>query len=89
MGSEPVEPLPRGPVTSEALERMKCPACGSVMSHGYIAGHWIRLRWTEEEKTRTIFAVTKMHQKIDWWASPTLEAVRCQDCKIGIFRYDY
>ena len=59
------------------------------MSHGYISGHSVRLRWTEKEKTRTIFAGTKMRRKIDWWAAPTLEAVRCQDCKVGVFRYDY
>jgi len=59
------------------------------MSHGYIAGHWIRLRWTKTEKTKTIFAGKVLRKKIDWWNSPTLEAVRCEDCRIGVFRYDY
>lgn len=89
MESQTVEPASPGPVSSEMLGRIKCPICGNPMSHGYISGHWIRLRWTEKEKTCTIFAGTKMRKKIDFWAAPTLEAVRCKDCKIGVFRYDY
>lgn len=77
------------PTTSEELKAMKCPRCGKPMSHGYLAGHWVRLRWTEREKTKTIFAGEVLRKKIDWWNAPTLEAVRCEDCKIGVFRYDY
>jgi len=68
---------------------MKCPKCGKEMSHGYIAGHWIRLRWTEKEKTKTIFAGKPLRKKLHGWNAPILEAVRCEDCKIGVFRYDY
>jgi len=50
---------------SETLKKMKCPNCGNLMGHGYIAGHWIRLRWTEKERTRTIFAGNKLRKKID------------------------
>ncbi|MBN1593474.1 MAG: hypothetical protein JW941_09565 [Candidatus Coatesbacteria bacterium] len=77
------------PTSSEELQAMNCPKCGKPMSHGHIAGHWFRLRWTEKEKTQTIFAGTKMRKKIDWWQAPTLEAVRCEDCKIGVFRWGY
>ena len=59
------------------------------MSHGYIAGHWIRLRWTEKERTQTIFAGTKLRKKICGWGAPGVEAMRCQVCRIGVFRYDY
>jgi len=59
------------------------------MSHGYITGQGTRLRWTEKEKTKTIFAGTKLRKTIDWWNAPNLEAVRCEECRIGVFRYDY
>ena len=41
------------------------------------------------DKTKTIFAGEVLRKNIDWWSAPNLEAVRCQNCKIGIFRYDY
>ncbi len=74
---------------SKALKEIKCPSCCGSMTHGYIAGHWIRLRWTKMEKTYTIFAGDNMRRKITWSSAPTIEAVRCEECKIGIFRYDY
>ena len=77
------------PTSSEELKAMKCPKCGNPMSHGYIAGHWVRLRWTEKEKTLTIFAGKPLRKEIDLLHSPTLEAVRCETCKIGVFRYGY
>ena len=77
------------PTSSEELEEMKCPKCGKEMSHGYIAGHWFRLRWTEKEKTKTIFASKPIRKKRDLWNTPTLEAVRCETCKIGVFRWGY
>jgi len=89
MPSREVNPGSDGAISSETLERIKCPVCGNPMSHGYIAGHWFRLRWTEKEKTRTIFAGTKLRRKIDWLSAPTLEAVRCENCMVGVFRYGY
>lgn len=77
------------PTTSEDLKQMRCPKCGKEMSHGYLTGHVVRLRWTEKEKTKTAFAGTVLRKDIDLWNNPTLEAVRCEDCKIGVFRYDY
>jgi len=77
------------PTNSEELKQLKCPKCGKDMSHGYLTGQVARLRWTEKEKTQTIFAGKTLRKKIDWWHAPSLEAVRCQDCKIGVFRYDY
>jgi len=59
------------------------------MTHGYIAGHWSRLRWTPREKTYTIFAGEKLRRQIDWTTAPTVEAVRCERCRIGVFRYGY
>lgn len=74
---------------SHELKQYKCPKCGEAMTHGYIAGNSTRLRWTDKEKTKTIFAGQPLRNKIDWWNAPTVEAVRCERCKIGIFRYDY
>ena len=74
---------------SEMLKGMQCPSCGSPMSHGYIAGHWFRLIWTEKERTLTVFAGPALRRKIDFWNAPTVEAMRCEKCKIGVFRYDY
>lgn len=78
-----------GPVSSADLGVMRCPRCGREMEHGYLAGHWARLRWTAAEKTYTILAGTTLRRQISWWSAPTLEAMRCEDCKIGLFRYDY
>lgn len=74
---------------SVALKQMRCPKCGNPMSYGYITGQGMGLRWTIKEKTKTIFAGKKLRKKIDWWNAPTVEAVRCEACKIGVFRYDY
>ncbi len=76
-------------MTSEELCEMTCPKCDKKMSHGYIAGHWIRLRWVDKPNTKTIFAGNALRKKINWLTAPDLEAVRCEDCKIGVFRYDY
>ncbi len=59
------------------------------MSHGYIAGKAVPLRWTEQEKTYTIFAGSKLRKKLSWFSAPNVEAMRCETCKIGVFRYDY
>jgi len=74
---------------SEELQQFRCPRCGGPMSHGYIAGHWIRLRWTTREKTRTILAGSPLRSRRDWINAPTLEAVRCEQCRLGVFRYGY
>ena len=74
---------------SALLKAIDCPGCGKLMSHGYIAGHWIRLRWTDKEKTLTIFAGKPLRKRITWLTAPTVEAMRCETCKIGVFRYDY
>ena len=63
--------------TSDELKRLHCPRCGGVMAHGYIAGHWIRLRWTLHANTKTVFAGTLLRLERDWLNAPTLEAVRC------------
>ena len=70
------------------VEDQKCPYCGGSLEHGYIAGHWFRLRWVKKDKTKTVFAGKPLSKKIDLWNSPVLEAARCDDCKIGIFLYD-
>ena len=76
------------PVKSDELKKIKCPKCGKEMSHGYIAGKGM-LWWTQQEKTKTLFRAKWLKKKVDWWNAPTLEAVRCEECKIGLFRYDY
>ncbi|HPE69936.1 MAG TPA: PF20097 family protein [Thermotogota bacterium] len=77
-------------VDSEELQQMKCPRCGGLMDHGYIAGHWFKLRWVQTNHTKTVFAGSSLRKKLDSaWSSPTIEAVRCDKCKIGIFRFDY
>ena len=72
----------------EQLQEFACPKCGGRMQPGYIAGHWTRLRWCEEAKTKTIFAGTPLRKKRDLWTAPTLEAVRCSNCQLGVFVYD-
>ncbi|MCD4700248.1 MAG: PF20097 family protein [Candidatus Aegiribacteria sp.] len=67
---------------------IKCPKCGRDMSHGYITGKGM-LWWSQKEKTKTRFRAKWLRREVDWWNAPTLEAVRCEECKIGIFRYDY
>jgi hypothetical protein len=59
------------------------------MSHGYIAGHWVRLRWTDTDHTKTIFAGMPLRRNRSWLNAPSVEAVRCEVCKLGVFRYDY
>ena len=72
------------------LKQMACPSCGEPMNYGFIAGHWFNLRWVESNRTMTVFAGTSLRKKLNSiWYSPTVEAVRCQRCKIGVFRYDY
>ncbi len=77
------------PIDSEGLRKIKCPNCGQAMSHGYIAGKAAHLRWTEKEKTYTILAGSKLRRKLSWLGAPNVEATRCEECKIGLFRYDY
>jgi hypothetical protein len=71
------------------LKAMKCPVCSGEMVHGYVTGKGPSLIWTEKEKTQTIFAGTNLRSKLSWWHAPTVEAMRCETCKIGIFRYGY
>ena len=78
------------PTTSDELRKILCPKCARKMAHGFIAGHWFNLRWVKRNNTKTIFAGTKLRKKFDSiWSAPNIEAVRCPDCKIGVFRYDY
>ena len=77
-------------VTTEELRKIPCPNCGGTMDHGFIAGHWFKLRWVETDRTRTVFAGTSLRKRYDsMWSTPTVEAVRCEQCKVGVFRYDY
>ncbi len=76
-------------MTSDELKALECPTCQQPMSHGYIAGHWFRLRWLDRPTSKTIFSGEVMRKKISWVNSPSLEAVRCQGCKLGVFRFDY
>lgn len=59
------------------------------MGHGYITGKSVTLRWTEDEKTYTILAGSKLRKKMSWFVAPNNEGMRCHQCKIGVFRYDY
>ncbi len=76
-------------VSEEDFGKLLCPNCGKEMAHGYITGKGTGLRWSVNEKTKTIFAGTKLRKKTDWWNAPNLESLRCDRCKIGVFRYDY
>ena len=77
-------------VTTDELKQISCPQCGQSMSYGFIAGHGPKLRWVESNRTKTIFAGTELRKTSDgFWNAPTVEAVRCQQCKIGVFKYDY
>lgn len=76
-------------VSADELKQMPCPKCGQVMDHGFIAGHWVALRWVKTNRTKTIFAGTRLKKKLDSiWCAPTVEAVRCEHCKMGVFTYD-
>ncbi len=70
------------------LAEQKCPKCGEPMEHGYITGHWFRLRWNTRPDTKTIFAGTPLRKKFVWMSAPSVEAVRCDKCKVGMFIYD-
>jgi hypothetical protein len=73
---------------NRSIEELKCPRCGGMLTHGYIAGHWFRLRWVDKPHTKTIFAGKPLRKKLDWWSAPMVEAARCDRCKVGIFVYD-
>jgi len=75
-------------MSHEQLQEFKCPKCGGPMQPGYVAGQWTRLRWCEKANTKTIFAGKPLKKERDLWNAPTLQAVRCTDCKLGIFVYD-
>ena len=77
------------PLSASALSSLACPGCGKRMSHGYIAGKAAPLRWTQHDKTYTTFAGFKLRKKTSWFSAPNVEAMRCENCKIGVFRYDY
>jgi ssDNA-binding Zn-finger/Zn-ribbon topoisomerase 1 len=78
------------PLTSDELKAMACPRCGGRMEAGYVTGHWFMMRWNETNQTKTVFAGEKLRPKSDSaWSSPSIEAVRCPACKLGLFRYDY
>ena len=70
------------------IASFNCPQCGGQMDRGFIAGHWIRLRWCTQEKTKTIFAGEPLKKKRDFRNAPTVAATRCPNCKLGLFVYD-
>ena len=72
----------------DEIANLKCPGCGGAMEKGFIAGHWIRLRWTLKARTKTIFAGEPLRARRDLLNAPTLEAARCNRCKLGVFTYD-
>jgi len=76
------------PLISEELKKIKCPNCGKEMRHGYIAGKGM-LWWTEKEKPKTSFSIKKLKKTFSWWSTPTIESMKCDECKIGVFRFDY
>ena len=75
-------------MTYQELADLRCPRCESAMESGFITGHWMRLRWCRKAKTKTIFAGTPLKRKRDFWNAPTLTAMRCPACRIGVFSYD-
>ncbi len=78
------------PTSSDELKAMTCPQCGGPLQAGYITGHWFMLRWNTTNKTKTVFAGEKLRPKSDSaWSAPSIEAVRCENCKLGLFRYGY
>lgn len=62
-----------------------CPICGNKMEKGYLNSHWWRIRWS----IKKIFWMWSGEPlgKRALWRAPTLEAVRCKNCRIGIFNY--
>jgi hypothetical protein len=77
-------------ISSTELKAMMYPQCGAPMSHGCIAGHRVRvrLRWTDSDHTKTIFAGMPLRPQHSWLIAPSVEALRCEACKPGVFRYD-
>jgi len=73
---------------SEELKKIKCPNCGKEMQHGYIAGKGM-LWWTEKERPKTLFSMKKLKKTSNLWSAPTIESMKCDECKIGVFRFDY
>ncbi len=70
------------------IQNYRCPKCGGKLEPGYIAGQWSRLRWCLKEKTKTVFSGKPLKKVPDIWNAPTVEAARCDKCKLGVFSYD-
>ena len=75
-------------MSHDQIKDYKCPNCGGEMEQGYVAGHLTPLRWCLKEKTKTIFSGKRLQKKLDIWNAPTIAAVRCDQCKLGLFTYD-
>lgn len=75
-------------MSHEEIGDLLCPRCGCEMENGYISGQYSRLRWCRKAKTKTIFSGKPLKKKRDLWNAPTLTAMKCCSCKIGIFSYD-
>ncbi len=50
---------------SKELKEVSCPKCSQKISHGYLAGHWFRLRWVDRPNTKTIFSGEVLRKKVD------------------------
>lgn len=75
------------PTPTPALASLPCPSCGGGMKAGYIAGEALPLRWAERPNTPTVFHGQPLHRG-SLTGSASLEAARCERCRVGVFRYD-
>jgi hypothetical protein len=74
------------PTPAPGLESLRCPSCGGEMHAGYIAGQAMPLRWTQRPNAKTVFEGEPLNAG-SLTGSASLEAVRCERCRLGVFRY--
>jgi uncharacterized protein (UPF0212 family) len=47
----------------EEIAGLACPKCGAALEYGFIAGHWVRLRWCFSEKSKNDFCRHSVEEK--------------------------
>jgi hypothetical protein len=53
------------------IEEQKCPHCSGTLEHGFIAGHWFRLRWVKKAKKKNSICRKTSKKKDRFMECPT------------------
>lgn len=71
-----------------------CSECGTPLEEGFIQAPGMGILWTADPKVKLFFPFSSKVEKLqkDWWGFPkllkdNLPALRCNKCKLVIFRY--